>query len=163
MSIVDVDSLGTTIENTDTRIWFWCREVVFVTHRFDFMKVNFGLRLLSFVHIYWWTMDPCRFSRNVRLISSLAYASVAKLGYDPTMELFWKRHKWKNQIIVKGIDSHQQVVTKFYKTADTVADMSTYMVGQRMSSFTKDVRFRVFQAVWEWSFEQRPYCKSTSI
>ena len=92
-------------------------------------------------------MDPCRFSRNVRLISSLVYASVAKLGYDPTMELFWKRHKWKNQIIVKGIDSHQQVVMKIYKTTDTVSDMSTYVVGQRMSSFTKDVRFRVFQAV----------------
>ena len=37
---------GTTIENTDTKIWFCCREIVFVTHRFDFMKVNFGLCLL---------------------------------------------------------------------------------------------------------------------
>ena len=40
-------AFGTTIENTDTRIWFCCREIVFVTHHFDFMKVNFGLRLLS--------------------------------------------------------------------------------------------------------------------
>jgi hypothetical protein len=40
-------AFGATIENTDTRIWFCCRQIVFVTHRFDFMKVNFGLRLLS--------------------------------------------------------------------------------------------------------------------
>ena len=40
-------AFGVTIENTDTRIWFCCRQIVFVTHRFDFMKVNFGLRLLS--------------------------------------------------------------------------------------------------------------------
>ena len=33
---------GVTIENTDTRIWFCCRQIVFVTHRFDFMKVSFG-------------------------------------------------------------------------------------------------------------------------
>ena len=46
MSIVYVDSLGTTIENTDTSIWFWCREVVFVTHRFDFMK-DYACSLLS--------------------------------------------------------------------------------------------------------------------
>ena len=39
-------AFGTTIENTDTRIWFCCREIVFVTHRFDFMKVNIGRRLL---------------------------------------------------------------------------------------------------------------------
>ena len=40
-------ALGATIENTDTRIWFCCRQIVLVTHRFDFMKVKFGLRLLS--------------------------------------------------------------------------------------------------------------------
>ena len=36
-------AFGVTIENTDTRIWFCCRQIVFVTHRFDFMKVNIGL------------------------------------------------------------------------------------------------------------------------
>ena len=40
-------AFGTTIENTDARIWFCSRQIVLVTHRFDFMKVNFGLRLLS--------------------------------------------------------------------------------------------------------------------
>ena len=40
-------AFGTTIENTDTGIWFCCRQIVFVTHPFDFMKVIFGLRLLS--------------------------------------------------------------------------------------------------------------------
>ena len=44
-------AFGVTVENTDTRIWFCCRQIVFVTHRFDFMKVNFGLRWLI-VHIY---------------------------------------------------------------------------------------------------------------
>ena len=38
-------AFGITIENTDTRIWFYCRQIVFVTHRFDFMKVKFGIRL----------------------------------------------------------------------------------------------------------------------
>ena len=33
-------AFGVTIENTDTRIWFCCRETVFVTQRFDFMKVS---------------------------------------------------------------------------------------------------------------------------
>ena len=40
-------AFGVTIENTDTRIWFCCRQIIFVTHRFCFMKVNFRLRLLS--------------------------------------------------------------------------------------------------------------------
>jgi hypothetical protein len=38
-------AFGVTIENTDTRIWFCCRQIVFVTRRFDFMKVNFELHL----------------------------------------------------------------------------------------------------------------------
>ena len=38
-------AFGVTIENTDMRIWFCCRQIVFVTHRFDFMMVNFGLCL----------------------------------------------------------------------------------------------------------------------
>ena len=41
-------AFGVTIENTDARIWFCCRQIVFVTHCFDFMKVKFGLRLLPF-------------------------------------------------------------------------------------------------------------------
>ena len=60
----------------------------------------------------------------IRLISSLAYASVVKLGYDPTMELLWKHDKWNYQIIVKGKDNHQKVVTKVYKTIDIIADLS---------------------------------------
>ena len=66
----------------------------------------------------------------VRLISSLAYASVAKLGYDPTMQLFWNRHKWNYQITVKGIDINQKVVTKIYNTTDTIADMSSNLRGR---------------------------------
>ena len=66
----------------------------------------------------------------VRLISSLAYANVAKLGYDPTMELFWTRSKWNYQITVKGIDNDQNVVTKMYKTTDTIADMSSNLRGR---------------------------------
>ena len=41
-------AFGVTIEITDTRIWFCCRQIVFVTHRFDFMKVNIGLH---FAHL----------------------------------------------------------------------------------------------------------------
>ena len=55
-------AFGTTIENTDTRIWFCCREIVFVSHRFDFMKVNFVLRLLSFFLIL--MTNLCWLSRN---------------------------------------------------------------------------------------------------
>src|ERR1700678_4762661 len=36
-------AFGVTIENTDTRIWFCCRQTVFVTRRFDFMKVSIRL------------------------------------------------------------------------------------------------------------------------
>ena len=66
----------------------------------------------------------------VRLISSLAYASVAKLGYDPTMELFWKHNKWNYQITVKGVDNNQQVVTKIYRTTDIIANMSSNLRGR---------------------------------
>ena len=63
-------------------------------------------------------------TKLILLISSFAYANVVKLGHDLTMELFWKDDKWNYQIIVKGIDYHQKVVTKIYNTADTIADMS---------------------------------------
>ena len=66
----------------------------------------------------------------VRLISPLAYTTVVKLGYDPTKELFWKDDKWNYQIIVKGIDHHQKIVTKIYNTADTIADMSSNLRGR---------------------------------
>ena len=66
----------------------------------------------------------------VRLISSLAYASVAKLGYDPTMELFWKHNKWNYQITVKGIDNNQEAVTKIYRTTDIIANMSLNLRGR---------------------------------
>ena len=66
----------------------------------------------------------------VRLISSLAYASVAKLGYDPTMELFYKNNKSNYQITVKGIDNHQNSVTKIYRTTDIIANMSSNVRGR---------------------------------
>jgi Fungal protein kinase len=66
----------------------------------------------------------------IRLISSLAYANVAELGYDPTMELFWTHNKWNYQITVKGKDNHQNVVTKVYKTIDIIADMSSNLRGR---------------------------------
>ena len=47
-------AFGVTIENTDTRIWFCCRETVFVTEHFDFMRVSFGL---FFLHAYLLTSD----------------------------------------------------------------------------------------------------------
>ena len=66
----------------------------------------------------------------VRLISSLAYASVAQLGYDPTMKLFWAREEWNYQITVKGKDIHENVVTKVYKTIGTIANMSSNLRGR---------------------------------
>ena len=46
-------AFGVTIENTDTRIWFCCRQIVFVTHCFDFMKVNkIWTTLTTNVNIY---------------------------------------------------------------------------------------------------------------
>ena len=44
-------AFGATIENTDTRIWFCCRQTVFVTQPFDFMKVNFRTMFACIVHI----------------------------------------------------------------------------------------------------------------
>ena len=66
----------------------------------------------------------------VRLISSLAYANVAKLGYDPTMELFWTPDKWNYQITVKGRDNQENVVTKVYKNIDIIADRSSNLRGR---------------------------------
>jgi hypothetical protein len=66
----------------------------------------------------------------IRLISSLAYADVVKLGYDPTMELFWMDDKWNYQITVKGKDKHRRIVTKVYKTTDIIADMSSNLRGR---------------------------------
>ena len=66
----------------------------------------------------------------IRLISSLAYADVVKLGYDPTMELFWMDDKWNYQITVKGKDKHRRMVTKVYKTTDIIADMSSNLRGR---------------------------------
>ena len=56
-------AFGTTIENTDTRIWFCCRQIVLVTHRFDFMKVKFGPCLLI-VEIHLLMTDLFWLSRN---------------------------------------------------------------------------------------------------
>ena len=66
----------------------------------------------------------------IRLISSLAYANVAKLGYDPTMELFWKRDKWNYKITIKGKDNQGKFVTKVYETTDIIADMSSNLRGR---------------------------------
>ena len=41
----------TSIENADARIWFCCREIVFITYCFDYMQVNFELYLLSYLPI----------------------------------------------------------------------------------------------------------------
>jgi Fungal protein kinase len=61
----------------------------------------------------------------IRLISSLAYANVAELGYDPTMELCWKRDKWNYKITIKGENNRGKIVTKVYETTDIIADMSS--------------------------------------
>ena len=53
-----------------------------------------------------------------------------KLGYDPTMELFWKNDKWNYQITVKGKDNHRRIVTKVYRTIDIIADMSSNLRGR---------------------------------
>ena len=66
----------------------------------------------------------------IRLISSLAYANVVKLGYDPTMELFWKHDKWNYEITMIGKDNHQKIVTKIYRTIDIIADMSSNLRGR---------------------------------
>jgi hypothetical protein len=72
----------------------------------------------------------------VRLISSLAYANVVELGYDPTMELFRKDDKWSYQITVEGRDNHQNVV---YWTVDVIADLSSNIRGRatRVYELTK--------------------------
>jgi Fungal protein kinase len=66
----------------------------------------------------------------IRLISSLAYANVAKFGYDPTMELFWKRDKWNYKITIKGGNNQGKIVTKVYETIDIIADMSSNLRGR---------------------------------
>lgn len=33
-------TFGITVENKDTRIWFACRQIVFVTEKFDINKVS---------------------------------------------------------------------------------------------------------------------------
>ncbi|KAF8811241.1 hypothetical protein BYT27DRAFT_7336283 [Phlegmacium glaucopus] len=102
-------AFGVTIENTDTRIWFCCRQMIFVTRRFDFMK------------------EPAKL---IRLISSLAYADVVKLGYDPTMELIWKDDRWNYRITIQGKDNHGDVATKAYETISIIADMSSNLRGR---------------------------------
>jgi hypothetical protein len=71
----------------------------------------------------------------IRLISSLAYADVSKLGYDPTMELFWEHNKWNYKITIKGKDIHRNIVTKVYKTTDIIANMSSNLRGRATRVF----------------------------
>jgi hypothetical protein len=66
----------------------------------------------------------------IRLIASLAYADVAKLGYDPTMRLFWKKDRWNYKITIKGKDNNGNIVTKVYETTDIIADMSSNLRGR---------------------------------
>ena len=66
----------------------------------------------------------------IGLISSIAYANIEKLGYDPTMELFWKDDKWNYQITMEGKDIHGKIVTKVYKTIAIIADMSSNLRGR---------------------------------
>ena len=52
MSIIDVDSLSRPASRTlMLEFEFCCREIVFITHRFDYMQVNFELHLLSYILI----------------------------------------------------------------------------------------------------------------
>ena len=66
----------------------------------------------------------------IRLISSLAYANVVELGYDPTMEHYWKHKRWNYKITVEERDNDQHVVTKVYKTVNVIADMSSNLRGR---------------------------------
>ena len=66
----------------------------------------------------------------IRLISSLAYANVAQLGYDPNMELLWKNDKWNYWITIKGKDNHGNIVVKVYETIGIIADMSSNLRGR---------------------------------
>ena len=66
----------------------------------------------------------------IRLIASLAYADVVKLGYDPTMELFWKSDKWNYKITIIGKDNQGKIVTKVYETIDIIADMLSNLRGR---------------------------------
>ena len=52
-----------------------------------------------------------------------------QLGYDSNMKLFWK-DKWNYQITIKGKDNHGNIVTKVYKTTDTIAKTSTNLRGR---------------------------------
>ena len=60
----------------------------------------------------------------IRFISSLAYASVAKLGYDPNMQLLWTNKRWNYRITITGKDDHGSIATKVYETVDIIADTS---------------------------------------
>ena len=46
------------------------------------------------------------------------------------MELFWRHNKSNYQITVKGIDNHQNSVTKIYRTTDIIANMSSNVRGR---------------------------------
>ena len=66
----------------------------------------------------------------IKFISSLAYACVAKLGYDPNMELLWTNKTWKYRITISGKDNYGRIATKVYETVDIIADTSYNLCGR---------------------------------
>ncbi|KAF9233645.1 hypothetical protein BU15DRAFT_66398 [Melanogaster broomeanus] len=58
-------AFGVTIENTEVRLWFTCRALTVVSHRFDFFK-----DVETLIHLF----------------CSLAFANEVELGWDPTIE-----------------------------------------------------------------------------
>ncbi|KAF8966229.1 hypothetical protein BDZ97DRAFT_2074195 [Flammula alnicola] len=102
-------AFGVTIENTDTRVWFCCRQIVFVTRPFDFMN------------------EPAIL---IRLVSSLAYADTTQLGYDPTMKLVWKNKTWNYRIAMAGKDNAGETISKTYETTSLISDTSFNIRGR---------------------------------
>ncbi|KAF8878678.1 hypothetical protein CPB84DRAFT_1793973 [Gymnopilus junonius] len=96
-------AFGVTVENTQMRIWFCCRQVVLVSERFDFLR-DHG----KFIHV----------------VVSLCFASPNDLGFDNTVKLKYERCKddFQFEMTVRVHDQigHEQM--EAYQTLETISD-----------------------------------------
>ncbi|KAF8585422.1 hypothetical protein K439DRAFT_1343472, partial [Ramaria rubella] len=84
-------TFGLTVENTQIRIWFACRAVVFLTTAFNFILDH---------------------DKVIRFFISCAYASLADLGWDPTVERIYVDGTVQYQFTVHNAqgDNHTETV-----------------------------------------------------
>ena len=96
----------------------------------------------------------------IKLISSLAHATDAQLGYDPNMTLLGKddKDKWRYQITIKGKDNNGKIVTNVYKTTDMIADTSSNLRGRATRVYEAyDVKSRTRVVIKDsWVDANRP-------